>query len=270
MDIRDLFEMDVKDVMKKSFKSIWSKVMIHLNKHEEQNKAYIIGGYIFTVITLIYFIGFFIFPELIIVNSGYYFIDKLMYPLICVFSIAIIVEYYKLFKKLVNNKWLFWAINLFIGIISNALAQIYTGKMINHIVGLDPSFFPEASSVLMIISTIVILLFLGIIIMSIYIFFYMFYILISKKISWIKRIGKPLGMIGVVIFLSYMLNFLHSPYIQKLEKIIIVTSEYYDKSYCNNKLEKKVLYADIGRGLISMYNPKTEEFYPIEKCKRNK
>lgn len=193
-----------------------------------------------------------------------------MYILLTIFTIAVIIEYWILIKKIFLQKWF----QLFIGIIALIVykfSETYANHFINNFVGIDPAFLPTASLILSGIYLPYSWLLSISAFLTIFIFFNWVFIPLekntnNKKLGNWKYMARFFGLMVVLIIVQKSIVFFQDEksIFGDISKQVILSTEYFKKSQCDN-LSQFELSADIGRGYISIFNTNTQKFR-TEKC----
>lgn len=254
--------------VKKVVQAIYNKVVSHLDQYPLHDKIYKVGSYIFIgyflcMFVVMLFLQSFIDPQSIV--------GVFAYLIMGVFTIAVVIEYFSLLKRLYAQKW-FKFILFALGAFAYKLAEIHTDHIINNFTGIDPSFLPAASSTLITISLLYIWLLFIAGVMGVYIIFFGFIFTGKNKTKdkdlpiW-KGIGRSIGLLIVFVLLSSTLTRLGAKesIMETLSHNIVLTTEYFRKSHCKHD-DSSELYAELSRGWVSVYNFDTKKFSK-KKCK---
>jgi len=238
------------------------------------DKIYRFGSYLLVIFGLILFIV----PTLLITNDAHSAISYIQYFLLTIFSIAVIIEYSVFIIKYYHKTWL-KILGIVVGAFAYKVAVIHTDHIINNFTGIDPSFLPSAATVLITLSLIYIWLLISILIVSILIIVSALILnilslsrTIDRKFNFFmffKFAGKLIGLFAIAFILEFSIKKFNDKesLVESLSQNIIITTEYFEKSRCKAPDDNsEELYAELPRGMVSIYNPTTQKFR-VDKCK---
>lgn len=240
------------------------------------DKIYRFGSYLFIIFGLVLFIV----PRLSITNDALNVFSYISYVFLTIFSIAVIIEYSVFIIKYYQKTWL-KILGIFLGAFAYKVAVIHTDHIINNFTGIDPSFFPSAATVLITLSLIYIWLLISILIILILILISALILnilslltSINKKLNFfhfLKLTGRLIGLFAIAMILESSIKKFNDKesLVESLSQNIIITTEYFAKSRCKELDDNSgELYAELPRGMVSVYNPTTQKFR-VDKCKIN-
>jgi hypothetical protein len=186
-------------------------------------------------------------------------------PSIYIFTVAVLVEYWKPIKSLFSKKWFKWLIGG-IAVLVYKYSEIHANLFINDFVENDPSYFSTASSILTVLYLPYSWLVVISLILSIFVFVHWIFIPQSENDKsptyggW-TYFARFLGLFWVFLtFTQVKAHFENGEsFYSALTKSVILQSEYFEKSHCTNATSNE-LSAYLDRGYISIYNPRSGKF----------
>lgn len=230
------------------------------------DKIYKIGAYVFVVYAVIVLTVSFFFDSQYISTIANIF----AYLIATIFTFAVFAEYWDVLKPLFEKIWLRWIV----GGIAYLVFRYSEGKaedFINSFTGIDPSALPNAVSLLVALF----LPYSWIVFISVILGVYLIVILLiapvqirkdEKTIGGWKFMGRLVGLLTIFILLSNLITLFdkEDSVSTLIAKETTLRTEYFNRSSCGG-VNKDSLVADIGRGFISVYTPKTSKF-EVKKC----
>jgi len=190
--------------------------------------------------------------------------------IVCTCTIGAAIEYWTKIKELFEKTWFKWVLGV-ISILIYKYSESQSDDFINQFTGIDPSFLPTASSVLSAVYLPYAWLVSVSLFLSIYALFHWLFIPFEKSehkrpIEGYKYLMRFTGLMVIFIAANNLTKFFEDDesLISLLAKEIVIRTEYFPKSHCNN-ISKNEISADIGRGYSSIFNPESSSFR-TEKC----
>lgn len=190
--------------------------------------------------------------------------------IVCTCTIGAAIEYWIKIKGLFEKTWFKWGLGV-ISILIYKYSESQSDDFINKFTGIDPAFLPTASSVLSAVYLPYSWLVSVSLFLSVYVLFHWLFIPFEKSddnrpLEDYKYLMRFMGLMVIFIAANNLTRFFEDDesLVSLLAKEIIIRSEYFPKSHCNN-ISSNEISADIGRGYSSVFDPANSSFR-TEKC----
>ncbi|WP_020683664.1 hypothetical protein [Marinobacterium rhizophilum] len=184
-------------------------------------------------------------------------------------SIATLIEYAYVVMKIYSSV-LFRFVLAGLALFAYKLSEIFANDFVNEFVGVDPSYFPFATSVISFLfvpaSWFLIVFFVIFILISIY------WIIIffekrrdGETLKFINVLARFLGLFSLLMLISFSFEYVEEAenFYDQISGEILLETEYFSKTHCKN-VNSGELSATLDRGYVSVYNKKEKTFITKE------